>query len=264
MQDALGLIEACAQFNAPECQISVRVAAHEGRLYLDLADAAWRAVDVGPEGWQIVDTPPVRFRRAAGILSLPEPKPGGTVNALRPFLNIHNDRDFVLAVAWLVAALRARGPYPVLVLAGEQGTAKSTLARLLRTLVDPNTLPLRALPREDRDLFIAATNGHVLAFDNVSSLRPWISDTLCRLANYHNAVKEAWAQSGLEPLQMPLQGLVQEPFAQAARAAGRWDLIGNPSGQISGSLTERRPAREILMSMVEEARETIGELQQNV
>jgi hypothetical protein len=41
---------------------------------------------------------------------------------------------------------------------------------------------LRALPREDRDLFIAATNGHVLTFDNVSGLRPWISDTLCRLA----------------------------------------------------------------------------------
>jgi len=38
------------------------------------------------------------------------------------------------------------------------------------------------LPREDRDLFIAASNGHVLAFDNVSGLPAWISDTLCRLA----------------------------------------------------------------------------------
>jgi hypothetical protein len=49
-------------------------------------------------------------------------------------------------------------------------------------LLDPNTAPLRALPREDRDLFIAASNGHVLAFDNVSGLPAWISDTLCRLA----------------------------------------------------------------------------------
>jgi hypothetical protein len=39
-----------------------------------------------------------------------------------------------------------------------------------------------SLPREDRDLFIAASNGHVLAFDNVSGLPAWISDTLCRLA----------------------------------------------------------------------------------
>ena len=72
--------------------------------------------------------------------------------------------------------------YPVIILSGEQGSAKSTFSAILRALLDPNTAPLRALPREDRDLFIAASNGHVLAFDNVSGLPAWISDTLCRLA----------------------------------------------------------------------------------
>jgi len=85
-------------------------------------------------------------------------------------------------VAWALAVLRNRGPYPVIVLSGEQGSAKSTFSSILRSLLDPNTAPLRALPREDRDLFIAAHNGHVLAFDNVSGLPAWISDTLCRLA----------------------------------------------------------------------------------
>ena len=85
-------------------------------------------------------------------------------------------------VAWVLACLRNRGPYPVLALSGEQGSAKSTFSAILRALLDPNTAPLRALPREDRDLFIAASNGHVLAFDNVSGLPAWISDTLCRLA----------------------------------------------------------------------------------
>jgi hypothetical protein len=32
-------------------------------------------------------------------------------------------------------------------------------------------------------LFIAASNGHVLAFDNLSGLPPWLSDTLCRLTS---------------------------------------------------------------------------------
>src|SRR5262249_59966755 len=66
--------------------------------------------------------------------------------------------------------------------AGEQGSAKSTFSAILRAVLDPNTAPLRALPREDRDLFIAASNGHLLVFDNVSGLPAWISDTLCRLA----------------------------------------------------------------------------------
>lgn len=70
----------------------------------------------------------------------------------------------------------------MIALSGEQGSAKSTFSAILRAIVDPNTAPLRALPREDRDLFIAARNGHVLAFDNISDLPPWLSDTLCRLA----------------------------------------------------------------------------------
>jgi hypothetical protein len=107
---------------------------------------------------------------------------GGSVEALRSFLNVRSDADFVLVVAWALACLRNRGPYPVIVLSGEQGSAKSTFSAILRALLDPNTAPLRALPREDRDLFIAASNGHVLAFDNVSGLPGWISDTLCRLA----------------------------------------------------------------------------------
>ena len=41
---------------------------------------------------------------------------------------------------------------PVIVLSGEQGSAKSTFSSILRALLDPNTAPLRALPREDRDL----------------------------------------------------------------------------------------------------------------
>ena len=101
---------------------------------------------------------------------------------MRSFLNVQSDADFVLVVAWALACLRNRGPYPVIVLSGEQGSAKSTFSAILRALLDPNTAPLRALPREDRDLFIAASNGHVLAFDNVSGLPAWISDTLCRLA----------------------------------------------------------------------------------
>ena len=80
----------------------------------------------------------------------------------------------MLVVAWALAVLRDRGPYPMIVLSGEQGSAKSTFSAILRSLLDPNTAPLRALPREDRDLFIAASNGHVLAFDNVSGLPSWI------------------------------------------------------------------------------------------
>jgi hypothetical protein len=179
---ALNLIEARAHFEGPERVVHLRVADLDGRLYLDLCNEAWQAIEIDTNGWRVVDNPPVRFRRAAGMRPLPTPISGGSVKQLRPFLNVSSDADFVLIVVWILAALRDRGPYTILVLSGEQGTAKSFLCRLARALIDPNTASLRALPRDDRDLFIAANNGYVLAFDNVSGMPPWISDTLCRLA----------------------------------------------------------------------------------
>jgi hypothetical protein len=182
LQSALNVIEAKAHFDGPERLVHIRVAGLDDRLYLDIGDETWRAIEIDASGWRVIDNPPVRFRRASGMKPMPLPVRGGSITALRSFLNVRTDGDFVLVVAWALASLRNRGPYPVIVLSGEQGSAKSTFSAILRALLDPNTAPLRALPREDRDLFIAANNGHVLAFDNVSGLPTWISDTLCRLA----------------------------------------------------------------------------------
>ena len=108
---------------------------------------------------------------------------GGSLEALTSFFNLASRSDFVLVVAWLLAALRHGGPYPLLAVSGEQGSAKTVLSKILRALIDPNAAPVRTAPREERDLFIAASNGHLLAFDNLSDLPPWMSDALCRLAS---------------------------------------------------------------------------------
>ena len=164
-----------------EREVHVRVAADGDDIYIDLADADWHAVRVTAAGWSIVQSPPVRFRRSAGTQPLPFPARGMSIDRLRPFLNL-NASDFVLVVAYLLAALRPGGPYPVLALIGEQGTAKTTLVRVLRSLIDPSTVPSSALPFSGRDLFIAAHNAHVQCFENVSKLSNGMSDYLCRLA----------------------------------------------------------------------------------
>jgi len=183
VRSVLDLLEARAQFDAPERMVHIRVAEYDDRIYLDLADSDWRAIQIGPDGWQVVTSPPVRFRRAAGMLPLPIPQRGGSIEALAAFLNLPAPDEFVLVIAWLLAALQRGGPYPLLVIAGEQGSAKTVLTKILRALIDPNAAPTRALPREERDLMIAANNGHILAFDNLSGLPAWLSDALCRLAS---------------------------------------------------------------------------------
>jgi hypothetical protein len=154
----------------------------DGTLWLDLCDRDWHTVRIRPSGWEVIENAPVRFRRASGAMSLPLPETGGTLDLLRPFLNLTSDDDFCLVLSWLVAALRPRGPFPILGLHGEQGTAKSTLSRILRELIDPYKAPLRTAPRDERDLQIAAANSHVVAYDNISRLEAWLSDGLCRLS----------------------------------------------------------------------------------
>jgi len=182
LQRALDAIEAQAFFGGQVRTVSMRVASLGECLYVDLCDPEWRVIEIDSSGWRITPDPPVRFRRSPGMRELPVPTRGGSIEKLRSFLNVKSERDFVLLIAWLLACLRDRGPYPVLVLSGEQGSAKSTAATMLKSLVDPHAAALRTLPREERDLFIAATHSHVLAFDNVSGLSEFVSDTLCRLS----------------------------------------------------------------------------------
>jgi len=180
--DALAVIEARAQYEGAVRPVHVRVAGDDRAIYLDLANATWQAIEITAVGWRVVSDPPVRFRRARGMLPLPLPLRGGPLAELRDFVNIGGEDQWSLLMAWLVAALRPTGPYPVLALLGEQGTSKSTTQEVFRALVDPNVAPLRAEPRDIRDVMIAASNGWFVALDNLSDIAPWLSDTLCRLS----------------------------------------------------------------------------------
>lgn len=191
---ALLTLEAAAQFESAPRPVYLRVAPDgAGGVFIDLGDPNWRAIHVTANGWRLVEDPPVCFRRSPGMQALPVPEPGGSIDELRALINVPDDGDWALVKAWLVAALFPRGPYPVLAIRGEQGSAKSTLARMLRALVDPATPELRSDPRDLRDLAIAAEHCWLLALDNVSRIQGWLSDALCRLSTGGGwATRELW------------------------------------------------------------------------
>jgi len=181
IREALDLLEGMASFDGVQQQVHVRLAEANGEIWVDLADDYWQAVRVTSAGWDVVHNPPVRFRRANGMLPLPCPERGGNIDALREFVNVTDD-DWTLFLAWVIGALRPRGPYPILILHGEQGSAKSTVSRIARALVDPNVAPARRAPKNAEDVIVAARNGQVVAYDNVSFLNQDLSDDLARLA----------------------------------------------------------------------------------
>lgn len=184
LQDAINVIGGMAIYDGPAIGVRVRLAEHDNDIYLDLCDEDWQAVKITSGGWSVVGSHecPVRFVRRRGMLDLPEPVAGGSVDDLRELVNVGNDDDWRLVVAFMVATLRPTGPYPVLDVHGEQGSGKSTACRMIRGMIDPNAAALRRPPRDERDLMIAASNGHLVAFDNLSGVSASLSDALCSLA----------------------------------------------------------------------------------
>jgi hypothetical protein len=181
LSDARKVLEGRAVHGGPLVNVGLRIAGDEDVIDIDLGDCRWRMAHVTCDGWTIEPHADRFFRRAPGLLELPAPIRGGSLVELQRFVRV-DDADYPLLVAFLVNAIRHRGPYPILLLTGEQGTAKTTTARILRRLIDPNKADVRAEPRENRDLAIAANNGHMLVLDNLSNLSAQMSDALCRLS----------------------------------------------------------------------------------
>lgn len=180
LKNVTDLLAAKAKYEGEQILVHLRVAGNDGRIYIDLRNDDFDVVEIGPDGWRVTTDAPIKFRRTRGMSALPRPERGGSLELL--VRHVRAGDDFILLLAWLIQSLRPRGPYPVLVFVGEQGTGKSTISRIIRNLIDPSTVPIRSQPREERDLVIAAFNGWMLAFDNLSGLRAWLSDALCRIS----------------------------------------------------------------------------------
>jgi hypothetical protein len=164
MKGAIRTLIAHAKFDGAKHDVHLRAAKVGKKLYLDIGDPEWHVVEIDGNGWRLIENAPVRFRRTAGMAALPLPERGGSIEQLRSLVNL-NDDGFILFVSWLLDALCPGRPHPILYLAGEEGSAKSTAAKIARSLIDPNMVPLRTLPTTVRDLFVSAHASHALAFD---------------------------------------------------------------------------------------------------
>ncbi|HET8701441.1 MAG TPA: hypothetical protein VFL97_07225 [Nitrococcus sp.] len=180
LTDAVTTLAAVAKGDGPETPVYLRVGEHDGGVVIDSGDAQWSGYRVAADGWQAVAALPIHFRRSGKPLPLPKPT-SSDFSRLWKHINVAEEHR-VLVAAWLLAALRPRGPYPILAMVAEQGSGKSHTSRVLKALTDPSASPLRSPPKNEEDLLVAALSSRVLALDNLSGLDHRLSDALCRIA----------------------------------------------------------------------------------
>ncbi len=177
LKAAAGTLGAFAEFSHEVRELHTRSAWHDGAVYYELGPG--RTVRIGPDGYGTVDDPPVLFRRFPNLMPLPDPERGGDLEDLCGYVNLKTARDRRLFVAYAVTVALPHVGRPVLNTTGPMGSGKTTLARLIKRLVDP-TVP-EFVRVGYRDFLQKAAHSYILALDNQSALPEEAVDTLCRL-----------------------------------------------------------------------------------
>jgi len=181
LADATATLAAIAKYDKPQHAVWLRTAEHAGGICIDIGNSTGQCIKITDGGWQVLDSAPVKFRRSGKPAPLPTPAGPADIAPLWDHLNI-DAADRPLIIAWLLAALRPTGPYPIATLIGAQGCGKSSTSRTLKMLTDNSDVLLRPAPRDEIALTVSALASRVLALDNLSSTPAPVADTLCRLS----------------------------------------------------------------------------------
>ncbi|MGD0328455.1 MAG: hypothetical protein ABSB00_01935 [Minisyncoccia bacterium] len=179
-KDACNLLEAWAVNKGKEHKLYNRIGETSDATWYDLGDEEWRAVRITKSGWEIVTDVPILFRRFSHLAPQVAPARNGSVKDILQFVNVTSPEQQTLFLVHLVSMFIPGWPHPALYVYGSQGSAKSTLIRIDRKLIDPSKIEVVGLTRHEKELAQQLGHHAFLALDNVSDMPDWIADILCR------------------------------------------------------------------------------------
>jgi hypothetical protein len=170
-------------------------------IHLNLMDAENRGVRIDGNGWQVVHVSelPRPLAHRSGGLPLPFPVAAGDgvsfLDRLSPHIPMvptirQNDpkdagvQQRAAIMTFIFAQFVRTGAVPHLLLAGEQGGGKTTAARRLNGLTDPDVgAVVSRLPSDGTAIFAMVGQQSNFVWDNTSGVRPEHADVICSLAS---------------------------------------------------------------------------------
>ena len=184
LNSAINVLKGKAQQEGKQYTLYNRVAPAPDGIWLDMTDAKWRAIKITADGWKIIDTPPILFKRYSHQQPLTQPAPAleGDLWKLLDYTTIpkEDDKTKIAFLCTCASYLIPLIPHPAIVASGPQGSTKSWLFRWIKRLIDPSSIELLSLPRNDRELAQQLEHHWIVPYDNLTYLQDWASDMLCR------------------------------------------------------------------------------------
>jgi energy-coupling factor transporter ATP-binding protein EcfA2 len=179
--DTTEFLEGQTRFSGKTHEVGFRVMGSEEYIEIDLGDKDWQSIYITRYNWR-VGKHKNNFYRNKSMKSLPVPSRDKLdKDWAGNIFNISGNSQSMLIMGWLIGCFMPEAPKPMLVIQGEQGSGKSFLASMLKSLIDPAKADKTSLPSSERDLYVQAQNNYVLSFDNQRTLHRRHSDWLCRM-----------------------------------------------------------------------------------
>ncbi|MBE6777978.1 MAG: hypothetical protein E7541_01150 [Ruminococcaceae bacterium] len=179
LSQAKEVLKARAVFeNTKAIPLETRVAQLDNAFWYNLSNDDWNAVKITKDGWEIVDNPPILFRRHRHQKCQYQPSKNGDIRKILNYINLQDNHTMFLC--WLVCCFVPNIPHAMPIFFGEKGAAKTTACTLLKKLIDPSALETLTIQKNPRSLAVNLQQHWFLPFDNVSRIDEETSDTLCR------------------------------------------------------------------------------------
>lgn len=193
VENTLSLICAQASFDSEikREKINKRIASNNNSIYYDLCSPDWKLVKITENKVEIVnhglETP--IFERMTNQSQQITPNLDYKENPIHEFTKLvkfGNDSVFPIH---LVSMFIDHIAIPMMMIVGQEDSAKSTRCALTKRVIDPRLVPpenndldsqLNHFPKNNDDLNINLSNNYCPVFENVSKITLEQSDTLCK------------------------------------------------------------------------------------
>ncbi len=223
----------------PRLRLSVRMAEEKEGLLLDMGTECGHLAVIHTGGWEILRRGRPQFLQPPHMLTLPKPVGGQReiryqakgeakseaktgpegegqtparepakeapihMELLRELMPQLHEMDWQGVLAWLTGTLHPGLILPMLCLIGPQGSGKTTMARILRRILDPSTAETMALPTENGMLSLLQDHA-IPIFDNAGRLNTAQANMLCRAVTGNAKSLTDGNETAQERLRRPL------------------------------------------------------------
>ena len=176
-------LEADAEVEGEIIHIFHRVAPIPNGIEIDRGCEDQTRYRITAKGFELItEGSEATFSRTITMLPLATPADKGDLSIIDKYLNL--EEDDIVMFKGLVSYINAHPKvpstnYPITAMIGGQGTGKSFQSKLFQSLIDPSTVGVQSMPKNEKDFSITLQNTHLLCADNTRKLRESRADLCC-------------------------------------------------------------------------------------